>query len=60
MYQNYPLETTTMPDNDELKMPAALFGKKGSRRDFLRNTAVTALAGSALAACSVDIEIMSP
>ena len=41
-----------MSTNDQLKMPAALFGQKGSRRDFLRNTAVTALAGSALAACS--------
>jgi FtsP/CotA-like multicopper oxidase with cupredoxin domain len=39
---------------DELKMSAGPFGKKGSRRDFLRNTAVTALAGSALAACSAD------
>src|SRR6266699_1907986 len=44
----------TMPENDQLKMPAALFGKKGSRRDFLRSTAVTALAGSMLAACSID------
>jgi FtsP/CotA-like multicopper oxidase with cupredoxin domain len=52
--RNYPLETKTMPDNDQLKMPAPLFGKKGSRRDFLRNTAVSALAGSALAACSID------
>jgi hypothetical protein len=43
-----------MNGNDQLKMPAPLFGKKGSRRDFLRNTAVTALVGSALAACSVD------
>jgi len=43
-----------MSVNDQLKMPAALFGKKGSRRDFLRNTAVTALAGTALAACSTD------
>src|SRR4051812_50147902 len=43
-----------MSDNDRLKMPAALLSKKGSRRDFLRNTAVTALASTALAACSVD------
>lgn len=43
-----------MRENEHPKMPAALFGKKGSRRDFLRNTAVTALAGSALAACSID------
>src|SRR3977135_1364871 len=43
-----------MSTNDQLKMPAGLFGKKGSRRDFLRNTAATALAGSALAACSID------
>jgi manganese oxidase len=41
-------------ENDHLKMPAALLSKKGSRRDFLRNTAVTALAGTALAACSID------
>jgi len=41
-----------MSKNDQLKMPATLFGKKGSRRDFLRNTAATALAGGALAACS--------
>jgi hypothetical protein len=40
--------------NDQLKMPAALLSKKGSRRDFLRNTAVTALASSALAACAID------
>ena len=39
---------------DELKMSTRLFGKKGSRRDFLRNTAATALAGGALAACSTD------
>lgn len=32
-----------MHENDHLKMPAALLSKKGSRRDFLRNTAVTAL-----------------
>ena len=43
-----------MSQKDYLKMPASLFGKKGSRRDFLRNTAATALAGSALAACSID------
>ena len=43
-----------MHENDQLKMPATLFGQKGSRRDFLRTTAVTALAGSALAACSID------
>ena len=42
-----------MNENDRLKMPPTLFGQKGSRRDFLRNTAVTALAGTALAACSV-------
>jgi len=43
-----------MSTNDPLKMPVALFSKKGSRRDFLRNTAVTAIAGTALAACSID------
>jgi hypothetical protein len=32
-----------MRENDHLKMPVAVFGKKGSRRNFLRNTAVTAL-----------------
>ena len=42
-----------MHANDKLKMPATLFSQKGSRRDFLRNTAVATLAGSALAACSV-------
>lgn len=31
--------------NDDLKMPAPLFSKKGSRRDFLRNTAVTGMFG---------------
>jgi FtsP/CotA-like multicopper oxidase with cupredoxin domain len=40
-------------NENQLKMPATLLVKKGSRRDFLRNTAFTALAGSALAACSV-------
>jgi FtsP/CotA-like multicopper oxidase with cupredoxin domain len=43
-----------MSDGHQLKMSAPLFGKKGSRRDFLRNTAVTALAGTALGACSID------
>jgi FtsP/CotA-like multicopper oxidase with cupredoxin domain len=42
----------TMGTNEQVKMSDALLGKKGSRRDFLRNTAVTALAGTALAACS--------
>jgi len=42
-----------MHENHRLKMPATLFSQKGSRRDFLRNTAVTALGGTALAACSV-------
>jgi len=42
-----------MNENEHPKLSAPLFGKKGSRRDFLRNTAITALAGSALAACSV-------
>jgi manganese oxidase len=49
-----PFDITTMKENTELKMPAALLSKKGSRRDFLRNTAVATLAGSALAACAVD------
>ena len=43
-----------MTENDQLKMPVALLGKKGSRRDFLRNTAATALAGSAVVACKVS------
>jgi len=42
-----------MHANDKLKMPTTLFSQKGSRRDFLRNTAVATLAGTALAACSV-------
>jgi len=46
--------TETMHENNNVKMPPGLLGKKGSRRDFLRNTAVTALAGTALAACSID------
>lgn len=32
-----------MSDNQQQKMPISLFGKKGSRRDFLRNNAATAL-----------------
>jgi FtsP/CotA-like multicopper oxidase with cupredoxin domain len=43
----------TMSANEQLKMSDALLGKKGSRRDFLRNTAVTAVASSALAACGI-------
>src|SRR5436190_21440992 len=42
-----------MNANDHLKMSGALLGKKASRRDFLRNTAV--LASTALAACSIDV-----
>lgn len=42
-----------MRDNDQRKMTATLLAQKVSRRDFLRNTAATALAGSALTACSV-------
>jgi FtsP/CotA-like multicopper oxidase with cupredoxin domain len=49
-----------MRENENLKMPVTLFGKKGSRRDFLRNTAATALAGSALAACSIDSAAQTP
>ena len=33
---------------------SALFAKAGSRRDFLRNTALTALAGGAVTACMAD------
>ena len=40
-----------MKTSSDLKMAATLFGKKGSRRDFLRNPAATALATSPLAAC---------
>jgi hypothetical protein len=29
-----------MRENHPLKMPATLFSQKGSRRDFLRNTAI--------------------
>jgi FtsP/CotA-like multicopper oxidase with cupredoxin domain len=43
-----------MTNENGLKMPAALLSKKGSRRDFLRNTAVATLATGALAACAVD------
>jgi FtsP/CotA-like multicopper oxidase with cupredoxin domain len=43
-----------MKENDQLKMPPALLGKKGSRRDFLFRTAATALAGGALASCKVN------
>jgi FtsP/CotA-like multicopper oxidase with cupredoxin domain len=43
-----------MTETERLKMTPALLGKKGSRRDFLRNTAVTALASSALVACRVS------
>lgn len=43
-----------MTGNDQIKMPAALLSQKGSRRDFLRNTAVTALASAGLAACTID------
>jgi hypothetical protein len=35
-------------------MSAATLDKKTSRRDFLRSTAGAALAGGALAACSID------
>src|SRR5437762_3042597 len=43
-----------MSKNDQSKTPAALLSQKGSRRDFLRNTAVTPHASAALAACSID------
>ena len=39
----YTYQVKTMHQNHRLKMPATLFSQKGSRRDFLRNTAVTAL-----------------
>jgi hypothetical protein len=35
-------------------MPDSIFAKKASRREFLRNTAVTAIAGGVLCACSID------
>ena len=34
--------------------PTGLFARAGSRRDFLRNAALTTLAGGAVAACTVD------
>lgn len=49
-----------MHAKDELKMRDGLFTKKGSRRDFLRNTAITALTGGALAACSIDESSAQP
>jgi hypothetical protein len=48
-YGKPPLERTV-----NVKMSAALLSKKGSRRDFLRDTAATALAGSTSAACAID------
>jgi FtsP/CotA-like multicopper oxidase with cupredoxin domain len=36
------------------RVPTGLFAKAGSRRDFLRNTALTALAGGAVAGCVAD------
>jgi hypothetical protein len=42
-----------MHEKHRLKMPATLLSQKGSRRDFLRNTAVTALGGTAVA-CSIS------
>ena len=43
-----------MSERNGTLTPAGLFAKAGSRRDFLRNTALTALAGGAVAACKVD------
>ena len=42
-----------MHENYKSKMSDTLFGQKSSRRDFLRKSAVTALAGTGLAACSI-------
>ena len=42
-----------MREANGIKMPAPLLSKKGSRRDFLRNTTLTALAGGTLA-CTID------
>src|SRR6185503_20660832 len=51
--QNHSMEGKIMLENDQRKVAATLLSKKGSRRDFLRNTAAATLAGSALAACSI-------
>jgi FtsP/CotA-like multicopper oxidase with cupredoxin domain len=42
-----------MHENYKSKMSGTPFGQKSSRRDFLRKSVVTALAGTGLAACSV-------
>ncbi|MDP9201761.1 MAG: twin-arginine translocation signal domain-containing protein, partial [Gemmatimonadota bacterium] len=43
-----------MSERNGTRMSTALFAKAGSRRDFLRNTALTAIVGGAVAACSAD------
>lgn len=43
-----------MSEGNGAPKATALFAKAGSRRDFLRNTALTAIAGGVVAACSPD------
>ena len=43
-----------MFERNGTRTPTGLFAKAGSRRDFLRNTALTAIAGGAITACSTD------
>ena len=43
-----------MSESNRTSKATALFAKAGSRRDFLRNTALTAIAGGAVAACVAD------
>jgi uncharacterized membrane-anchored protein len=40
-----------MSERNGSRTPRGLFAQAGSRRDFLRNTALTALAGGAVAGC---------
>ncbi|MDP9203590.1 MAG: twin-arginine translocation signal domain-containing protein, partial [Gemmatimonadota bacterium] len=43
-----------MSESNGAPKAIALFAKAGSRRDFLRNTALTAMVGGVVAACSAD------
>ena len=43
-----------MSERNGSRTPRGLFAQAGSRRDFLRNTALTALAGGAVAGCMAD------
>ncbi|MGI9076048.1 MAG: multicopper oxidase family protein [Gemmatimonadaceae bacterium] len=42
-----------MSSSSEINNPRALLSRQGTRRDFIRNTAFTALASTAVAACGV-------